>query len=161
MRRRSGGRLIKFAKFRCDVQGEFHAISHSMSRSIRRAPVTKPGTGSCFQDCAGRSSAKFSVKASVALEGTFEKWDATVSFTSPDISTGVLEIKIQADSVNTGSGMNDGKLKSKDFFDVKDNPTITLLSKKIVTDILQIECGDDQSGEYELISLATFFNWRL
>jgi len=78
------------------------------------------------------SSIKFFVKASVALEGTFEKWDATVNFTSPDISTGVLEIKIQADSVNTGSGMKDGKLKSKEFFDVKDNPTITFLSKKFV-----------------------------
>jgi polyisoprenoid-binding protein YceI len=78
------------------------------------------------------SSIKFSVKASVALEGTFQKWDATVKFTSPDISTGILEIKIQADSVNTGSGMKDGKLKSKDFFDAKDNPTITFLSKKFV-----------------------------
>jgi polyisoprenoid-binding protein YceI len=78
------------------------------------------------------STVKFSVKASVALEGTFEKWDATATFASPDISTGVLDIKIQADSVNTGSGMKDGKLKSKDFFDVKDNPTITFHSKKFV-----------------------------
>lgn len=78
------------------------------------------------------STVRFSVKASVALEGTFQKWDATVTFTSPDISTGVLDINIQADSVNTGSGMKDGKLKSKDFFDVKDNPTITFLSKKFV-----------------------------
>ena len=78
------------------------------------------------------STVKFAVKASVALEGTFEKWDATATFTSPDISTGVLDIKIQADSVNTGSGMKDGKLKSKDFFDVKDNPLITFLSKKFV-----------------------------
>jgi polyisoprenoid-binding protein YceI len=78
------------------------------------------------------SSIKFSVKASVALEGTFGKWDATLIFTSPDVSTGVLDVKIQADSVNTGSGMKDGKLKSKDFFDVKQDPLITFLSKKIV-----------------------------
>jgi polyisoprenoid-binding protein YceI len=78
------------------------------------------------------SSIRFSVKASVALEGTFEKWDATLTFTSPDVSTGVLDVKIQADSVNTGSGMKDGKLKSKDFFDVKQDPLITFLSKKIV-----------------------------
>jgi polyisoprenoid-binding protein YceI len=78
------------------------------------------------------SSIKFSVKASVALEGTFDKWDATLTFTSPDVSAGVLDVKIQADSVNTGSGMKDGKLKSKDFFDVKQNPLITFLSKKVV-----------------------------
>jgi polyisoprenoid-binding protein YceI len=78
------------------------------------------------------SAIKFSVKASVALEGVFDKWDATLTFTSPDVTTGVLDVKIQADSVNTGSGMKDGKLKSKDFFDVKTDPMITFLSKKIV-----------------------------
>jgi len=76
------------------------------------------------------SSVKFFVKASVALKGTFEKWDATVTFTSPDLSTGVMDIKIQADSVSTGSGMKDGKLKSKDFFDVKQEPLITFHSTK-------------------------------
>jgi polyisoprenoid-binding protein YceI len=77
------------------------------------------------------SSVKFFVKASVALEGTFEKWDATLTFTSPELTTGVLDIKIQAASVNTGSGMKDGKLKSKDFFDVEKDPVITFHSKKI------------------------------
>ena len=43
-----------------------------------------------------------------------------------------MDVKIQAASVNTGSGMKDGKLKSKDFFDVKQNPLITFLSTKIV-----------------------------
>jgi polyisoprenoid-binding protein YceI len=78
------------------------------------------------------SSIKFFVKASVALQGTFDKWDATLTFTTPDVSTGVLDVKIQAASVNTGSGMKDGKLKGKDFFDVKNNPLITFVSKKIV-----------------------------
>jgi polyisoprenoid-binding protein YceI len=41
------------------------------------------------------SSIKFFVKASVALEGTFDKWDATLTFTSPDVTTGVLDVKIQ------------------------------------------------------------------
>jgi polyisoprenoid-binding protein YceI len=78
------------------------------------------------------SSIKFFVKASVALEGTFEKWDTTLTFTSPDLTTGVLDIKIKADSVNTGSGMKDGKLKGDKFFDVKQNPVITFVSKKFV-----------------------------
>ncbi len=72
------------------------------------------------------------MKASVALTGTFDKWNATLTFTSPDVTTGVLNIKIHADSVDTGSGMKDGKLKSKDFFDVKNDPFITFVSKKIV-----------------------------
>jgi polyisoprenoid-binding protein YceI len=72
------------------------------------------------------------VKSSVAIAGTFDKWDATLTFTSPDLTTGVLNIKIQADSVNTGSGMKDGKLKSEKFFDVKQNPLVTFVSKKFV-----------------------------
>jgi len=78
------------------------------------------------------STVKFSVSASVAIVGTFDKWDASLTFTSPAIASGVLDIKIQADSVNTGSGMKDGKLKGKDFFDVKDNPLITFHSAKAV-----------------------------
>jgi polyisoprenoid-binding protein YceI len=78
------------------------------------------------------SSIKFFVKSSVALEGDFQKWHATLTFTSPDVSTGVLDIKIQASSVNTGSGFKDDKLKSKDFFDVKKDPLITFKSTKIV-----------------------------
>ena len=78
------------------------------------------------------SKIQFDVKASVAIKGTFEKWDAALTFASSDINTGVLDIKIQADSVDTGSGMKNGKLKGKSFFDVKQNPLITFVSKKIV-----------------------------
>jgi YceI-like domain len=38
----------------------------------------------------------------------------------------------QADSVNTGSGMKDDKIKGKDFFNVKEDPQITFHSTKIV-----------------------------
>jgi polyisoprenoid-binding protein YceI len=79
-----------------------------------------------------QSTVKFFVNSSVALEGNFDKWDATLTFKSTDVSTGVLDIKIQAATVNTGSGMKDRKLKSEDFFNVKDDPLITFMSKKFV-----------------------------
>jgi polyisoprenoid-binding protein YceI len=78
------------------------------------------------------STIKFNVKASVAIEGNFDKWDATLTFSSTDATSGVLDIKIQAATVNTGSGMKDDKLRSKDFFDVKQDPLITFHSTKIV-----------------------------
>jgi len=77
------------------------------------------------------SSMKFDVKASVAIVGKFDKWDATLTFTSPELSTAVLDIKIQAATVDTGSGVKNGKLKGKDFFDVEHNPTITFHSTKV------------------------------
>jgi polyisoprenoid-binding protein YceI len=75
---------------------------------------------------------KFDVKASIDIAGKFDKWDAHLTFTSPDETTGDLEIKIQADSVDTGSGMKNRKLKGKDFFDIGHNPVITFKSTKIV-----------------------------
>jgi polyisoprenoid-binding protein YceI len=78
------------------------------------------------------SSIKFNVKASLSLVGSFDKWDATLTFPSPDVESGVLDVRIQAASVNTGSGMKDGKLKGKDFFNVAQNPTITFHSTKIL-----------------------------
>jgi polyisoprenoid-binding protein YceI len=96
----------------------------SLSRAQQGPPV--------FVITQENSKISFSVKASVALVGTFDKWDATLTFTSPDVTTGVLDIKIEADSVDTGSGMKNGKLKGKDFFDVKQNPFITFKSTKIV-----------------------------
>ena len=43
-----------------------------------------------------------------------------------------MDIKIQAGSVNTGSGMKDDKLRGKDFFDAKQDPLITFHSDKAV-----------------------------
>jgi polyisoprenoid-binding protein YceI len=116
-KRRAHG-SIRFALFFFLASAVFPSLSQE------QAPV--------FAITTEDSKITFYVKASVALVGTFDKWDATMTFTSPDVSTGVLDIKIQADSVNTGSGMKDGKLKSKDFFDVKQNPLITFHSNKVV-----------------------------
>jgi polyisoprenoid-binding protein YceI len=85
-----------------------------------------------FEILQQQSAVKFNVKASVAIAGNFDKWNATLTFTSPDVTTGVLDIKIQAASVNSGSGMKDDKLRGKDFFDVQQNPLITFKSTKIV-----------------------------
>jgi polyisoprenoid-binding protein YceI len=94
------------------------------SIALAQAPV--------FKITPEESTIKFNVKASVAIEGNFDKWDATLTFASTDATSGVLDIKIQAATVNTGSGMKDDKLRSKDFFDVKQDPLITFHSTKIV-----------------------------
>ena len=78
-----------------------------------------------------QSSMKFNVKASVPISGTFDQWNATLTFASTDVTSGVLDVEIQAASVDTGSGLKDGKLKSADFFDVANNPLISFKSTKI------------------------------
>jgi polyisoprenoid-binding protein YceI len=95
-------------------------------------PSLSRGQAPVFEITPVHSSIKFDVKASVDIAGKFDKWDASLIFTSPDETTGILEITIQTASVDTGSGMKNGKLKGKDFFDVEQNPLITFKSTKIV-----------------------------
>jgi polyisoprenoid-binding protein YceI len=85
-----------------------------------------------FEVSPKESSITFFVKSSVALVGKFDKWDASLTFSSAEATSGVLKIKIHSDSVDTGSGMKNNKLKSKDFFDVEQNPLITFESTKMV-----------------------------
>jgi polyisoprenoid-binding protein YceI len=110
---------------RCAAQLSIFFVSiifPSLSRS--QAPI--------FEISPIESWINFHVKSSVKIAGKFDKWDATLTFTSPDETTGVLEIKIQAATVDTGSGMKNRKLKSRDFFDVEQNPLITFQSTKFV-----------------------------
>ena len=78
------------------------------------------------------SSIKFGVDSSVSIKGTFEKWNASIKFSSRDVRSAFLDLEIEAGSVNTGSHMKDNKLKGKDFFNVKESPMITFKSTKIV-----------------------------
>jgi len=87
--------------------------------------------GPIFTITPEESDVKFFVKASVAIEGKFNKWESTLTFPSTDATSAVLDIKIYADSVNTGSGMKDDKLKSKDFFNASEDPYITFHSTKV------------------------------
>ena len=104
----------------------FGLLASSVFPSVSRAQAP------VFEVTPVNSSINFDVESSVAIKGAFSKWNATLTFASPELSTGVLEIKIEADSVDTGNSMKNGKLKGKDFFDVKQNPLITFKSTKIV-----------------------------
>jgi polyisoprenoid-binding protein YceI len=77
------------------------------------------------------STVKFLVDASLPVSGTFDKWTASLTFTSDNAATGVLDIKIEAGSVNTGSGLKNSKLKGDDFFAAAQYPQIAFHSTKI------------------------------
>ena len=97
-----------------------------VSPSVNRAQVP------IYEVTPVESTIKFGVDSSVPIKGTFDKWTANMTFSSSDVRSGVLEIEIQADSVNTGNGLKNNKLKGKDFFDATESPTITFKSKKVI-----------------------------
>src|ERR1700677_4679799 len=95
-------------------------------------PSVARAQGPVFTITPEESDVKFFVKASVAIDGKFNKWEATLTFPSTDVTSAVLDIKISAESVNTGSGMKDNKLKSKAFFNAGEDPYITFHSTQVV-----------------------------
>jgi len=77
------------------------------------------------------SAIKFYVRASIELRGTFDKWEATLTFSSRDATSGVLRVTVHAASVNTGSSIENRTLRSPDFFNAAQQPFITFVSKRI------------------------------
>jgi polyisoprenoid-binding protein YceI len=75
---------------------------------------------------------RFGGESSVPIEGVFDKWDSTLTFTAKHAEDAVLDVKIQGKSVDTGSGIKNEQLKGKDFFDVEHSPYITFHSTKVV-----------------------------
>ena len=126
--------FTRFVRFCSHV----HVLGQSMRLTVlcllasAALPSVSRAQAPVFVIAPEHSTIKFHVKASVKIAGKFDKWDAALTFTNPDEATGALEIKIQAASVDTGSGMKNGKLKNKDFFDVEQNPLITFKSTKFV-----------------------------
>src|SRR5271163_615905 len=101
-------------------------VAAAMLTSLSHAQVP------VFQVTPVSSSVNFNVKSSVSIVGKFSQWKATLTMKSPDVTTAMLDIEVQAASVNTGSGMKNGKLKSKDFFDADQNPVISFKSDHCV-----------------------------
>jgi polyisoprenoid-binding protein YceI len=99
--------------------------------ALMAAPSVSFAAAPVFAIVPAGSTVTFNVKGSVPIQGRFDKWTSTLTFTSTALSTGVLDVKVDASSVNTGSGMKDGVIKGSDFFDVKNNPTISFRSTKV------------------------------
>ena len=69
------------------------ALAAIPSASLAAAPV--------FTVSPAGSSVTFHVKASMPLQGRFDKWKSTLTFASPDISTGVFTLTVDADPPST------------------------------------------------------------
>ncbi|HJQ67465.1 MAG TPA: YceI family protein [Blastocatellia bacterium] len=67
----------------------------------------------------------------ISAHGSFDKWEADVSLDRDKIENSTVKITIDATSINTRVERRDNHLRSKDFFDVAQYPTITFTSKKV------------------------------
>jgi polyisoprenoid-binding protein YceI len=67
------------------------------------------------------------------VNGVFKAWTGELSQATAGVpESATLSLKVTADSMSTGSGLKDRMVKGKDFFYVKDFPTVTFTSTKVI-----------------------------
>ena len=65
------------------------------------------------------------------VRGTFTDYDATVRFDPEDLETLQVEATIDVGSINTANERRDNHLRSDDFFNAEQFPTMTFVSKEV------------------------------
>ena len=76
---------------------------------------------------------EFKVKhlAITNVRGSFETFSGMVNYDEKDITQSSIQVTIDAASINTLNDQRDNHLRSPDFFDVKQYPQLTFVSKQI------------------------------
>ena len=90
-----------------------------------------PAAGTYVVD-AVHSNVGFTVRHLVAakVRGSFTEFEGSIEIgATPEDSK--VSATVQATSITTNNEMRDGHLKSPDFLDLENHPTLTLVSKKI------------------------------
>ncbi|MEO6594285.1 MAG: YceI family protein [Planctomycetota bacterium] len=105
------------------------------------------------------SSVVFRVKHANAswFQGTFDKISGQVSLDPAKPEAGSVTLTIPVDSVDTNDGKRDDHLKGPDFFNSKENPSITFASTKIAkkSDTMFDVTGDlAMAGKKKSVTLA-------
>jgi len=79
------------------------------------------------------SSAHFSVRHLMIsnVRGEFSKLSGNVALDPADLTRSIVEVSLETSSINTREPQRDEHLRSADFFDVVNHPSITFRSKSI------------------------------
>jgi polyisoprenoid-binding protein YceI len=79
------------------------------------------------------SSVHFSVRHLVIarVRGTFTRWSGTVQAPGDDFAKAIVNVTIDASSIDTGVAQRDTHLKSVDFFDVEQFPELRFVARRV------------------------------
>ncbi|EIJ78235.1 YceI family protein [Bacillus methanolicus PB1] len=79
------------------------------------------------------SSVEFSVRHMMIakVKGSFDNFSATIEADPTDLTTANIEFNVDVASINTRNSDRDAHLRSADFFDAENYPSLTFKSTKI------------------------------
>ena len=105
-------------------------VAVALSMAAQTAPV---GSATNWQLDQGHTNPQFSVKhlGVSYVHGSFRKFSGTVHYDSGDLSKTIIEVTIDAASVDTGFDFRDKNLRSSYYLDVQRFPKIVFKSKKV------------------------------
>lgn len=69
------------------------------------------------------------------VRGRFGKVEGTVTTDNENLNNSKIDVTIDVNSIDTRQEMRDNHLKSEDFFDAANHPTMHFVSKRIVGDV--------------------------
>ena len=101
--------------------------------SITTSPAAQQTTQSTWQIDPAHSLLEFSVRHMMVstVKGRFSQLRGTITDVAEDPSLSSVEVVVDAASISTGDVDRDGHLRSADFFDVEQYPTITFTSRRL------------------------------
>ena len=84
---------------------------------------------------ASHSNVGFSIRHFFTpVKGEFKEVKGTIALDAANPNNSRVEVAIPAASINTNHEKRDGHLRTADFFDVENHPTITFVSKTVALD---------------------------
>ena len=99
------------------------------------APAVADTTPMVWQIDAGHSDISFRIRHFMSrVRGTFKQWEGSITGDSTDWTRGSVTVAIQTGSIDTGHERRDNDLRSDNFFDAANHPTITFKSTRVDVD---------------------------
>jgi len=79
-----------------------------------------------------KSKLEFTIKnLGFPVTGTFGGFEGKINFDTQNATANTFDVTINAATVNTDNGLRDEHLRGDNYFDVKNNPRIHLVSTKV------------------------------